>query len=412
MKKVGLLIILLLFLIFPKQAEAGVVYPIIATNVTFNTSTKVLSFRITDNPLGYILTASAAVAIYDDSGGHYFAYTRPQFQNLSSTCNNYRCTVALDQDWDNLQHFTNDTIVNLIIYTVDARSWWSQGIQLGSILDAIYINHPPILSQIEDKTVNEGQLLQFALTATDTDGDKLTYSAANLPTGATFDTQTATFSWTPSFNQNGYYPNIEFTVADDGSPIEFDDEIISITVGDINGAPEIDPINPQVILENELLTFSVNAKDPDGDSIGLSAENLPTDSSLDAQTGAFSWTPTLNQSGIYIVKFITTDTGVPNQTGSIDVALTVADNPTKAEQADILASTVLGYNLDKNIENSFMANIKTVKIFIENGKDQPAINQLNVFIAKVDKSYSKGEISQIIHDNLTSLAQNLISDLQ
>lgn len=413
MKRLGyVLIILLLLLIFPKQAEAGVVYPITITNTSFNTTTKVLSFKILDNPLGYILTASAAVAIYDNSGGYYFAYTRPQFQNLLSTCNNYRCTVTLDQDWDNLQHFNSDTVVNIVIYTVDARSWWSQGLRLGSILDATYINHPPLLSQIDNKNVNEGQLLQFTLTATDPDGDNLTYSAANLPTGATFDPQTATFSWTPSYNQHGTYENIEFTATDDGNPIELDTELITITVGDVNGAPKFDPVNPQSVQEKELLTFTVNAKDPDGDVVKLFAENLPTGSSFDAQTGEFAWTPTLNQSGIYVVTFFATDSGTPSETGTIDVAITVGDNPTPAEQADNLVSEVIEYNLPKNVENSFIANIKKIKKLIEDGKAKSTINQLNAFVAKVDQDYFDGNISQVIHDNLIYLAQNLITDLQ
>jgi len=52
------------------------------------------------------------------------------------------------------------------------------------------VNHPPALDSIGDKTIDEGQLLQFTVSASDPDGDTLTYSAANLPEGASFEGQT------------------------------------------------------------------------------------------------------------------------------------------------------------------------------------------------------------------------------
>ena len=57
------------------------------------------------------------------------------------------------------------------------------------------INQPPTLDPIGNKSVNEGSLLEFTISATDPDtGDTLTYSASNLPSGATFDAGTQTFS--------------------------------------------------------------------------------------------------------------------------------------------------------------------------------------------------------------------------
>src|SRR5207253_1169408 len=63
--------------------------------------------------------------------------------------------------------------------------------------DASVPNSPPVLDPIGNKSVYEGQLLSFVLNATDGDGDPLTYSASNLPSGATFDAGTRQFSWTP-----------------------------------------------------------------------------------------------------------------------------------------------------------------------------------------------------------------------
>jgi parallel beta-helix repeat protein len=94
----------------------------------------------------------------------------------------------------------------------------------------VFGNRRPELDPIGDQVVTEGELLEFTITASDPDNDGLDYSASNLPGGASFDTETQTFSWTPDFGQAGSYPNVVFTVTDDGTPPLSDSETITITV--------------------------------------------------------------------------------------------------------------------------------------------------------------------------------------
>ena len=93
-----------------------------------------------------------------------------------------------------------------------------------------YSNRPPALDTIGNKTVNEGELLEFTVTATDPDGDNLTCSASNLPPGAEFYPSSQIFSWAPEYSQVGVYSNVLFTVTDDGNPPLSDEEEITITV--------------------------------------------------------------------------------------------------------------------------------------------------------------------------------------
>jgi hypothetical protein len=90
------------------------------------------------------------------------------------------------------------------------------------------IDPPPVLNAIGNKSVNEGTALAFTISASDADGDALTYSASNLPLGASFDPATRTFSWTPGYNQSGTYASIHFQVSDG---LMTDSEDITITVG-------------------------------------------------------------------------------------------------------------------------------------------------------------------------------------
>ncbi|MBI3994818.1 MAG: S8 family serine peptidase [Nitrospirae bacterium] len=74
-----------------------------------------------------------------------------------------------------------------------------------------------------------------------------------------------------------------------------------------NQAPILNPIGPQSLNEGSLLTITVNASDPDGDTLTYSATGLPFGSSFDSATRTFSWTPDYTQSGLYSVTFTVSD---------------------------------------------------------------------------------------------------------
>lgn len=279
----------------------------------------------------------------------------------------------------------------------------------------IFLNHPnqaPALDPIGNKTVNEGEALTFTVHATDPDGDALTYSASNLPVGATFSTTTGIFSWTPSYNQSGNYTDIEFSVMDNGMPMQLDSELITITVGNINRPPVFIPVGSQEVLENQSLEFTVSATDPDGDAVVFSAANLPVGATFNPDSVTFLWMPDNTQSGVYIVTFVALDNGSPVASNTLEVPVTVGDVPTPVEQANNLVSTVISDAISTNVENSYLANLRKIAIFIEDGKIGAAINQLSAFIHKVQTDVVSGVITQAEGDELVALANGLLSDLQ
>jgi hypothetical protein len=75
------------------------------------------------------------------------------------------------------------------------------------------VNHAPVLNAIPSQSGDEGKLIAFTLSASDSDYDILTYSGANLPSGAAVDPASGSFSWTPDFTQAGVY-SIQFAVTD------------------------------------------------------------------------------------------------------------------------------------------------------------------------------------------------------
>lgn len=98
------------------------------------------------------------------------------------------------------------------------------------------LNSPPLLASIGNKIVNEGQTITFTLSASDADGDSLTYLATGLPDGASFNPATRTFQWTPNYTQSGNY-SVHFEVSDG---IYVDEENIIITVNNVYPRYDVD----------------------------------------------------------------------------------------------------------------------------------------------------------------------------
>ncbi len=94
------------------------------------------------------------------------------------------------------------------------------------------VNQPPVLAAIGNKSVQDGNLLSFSISATDSDQvagvpNTLTYSAIGLPSGADLDPNTGAFNWTPLASQIGTHP-VTFSVTD---VMTNDSETINIHVG-------------------------------------------------------------------------------------------------------------------------------------------------------------------------------------
>lgn len=276
-----------------------------------------------------------------------------------------------------------------------------------------YINIPPVLAPIGDQTVLEGETLSFTLSATDeNEGETLTFSAANLPPGALFDPVTATFTWTPWYDQVGVYSGIEFTVTDDGTPIELDAEVISITVGNTNRPPVFSSVGPQSVEEYSTLTFGVWATDPDGDAVDLQAGELPRGAAFDPVSGVFSWRPDGLQAGVYPIYFFATDDGIPQLTAELGIVVTVGQVISPISLIQMLITEINARIITEPEINSYIANLKKVEIFIEDGKLGPAINQVEAFIQKCDQDIEHGVIPHDDGEYLLLMAYELLNLLQ
>lgn len=274
------------------------------------------------------------------------------------------------------------------------------------------VNQAPVLDPIGNRSVPEGQLLSFTVTATDPDGDALAFTADNLPPGAVFDEITQTFSWTPDYNAAGNYHDVEFTVTDDGDPIKDDFEPIEISVGDVNRPPVIDQVGDKSIIVGEALSFTVTASDPDGDAIFLSSGVLPVGASFDNLTGVFSWTPSSGQEDSYLIEFFAQDDGVPSLETNSEISVTVGENLTPRQKIRAIIETVKSLGLAKADRRPLLKPLRKARKRIGRNRVAKAIVSLERFIVRVNDASQSGLIDSSIAGELMDAANVIISDLQ
>ena len=83
-----------------------------------------------------------------------------------------------------------------------------------------------------------------------------------------------------------------------------DEEIITVTVNEVNTVPVLASIGNKTVDEESLLTFTAVATDADlpANTLTYSLIGAPTGASINATTGVFIWTPSAGQSSKSILS--------------------------------------------------------------------------------------------------------------
>jgi hypothetical protein len=139
-----------------------------------------------------------------DADGNTLGYTianRPSWATFSTTTGRLTGTPT-----------ATGTFSNIVIGVSDGRVTTS--LPAFSISVSGSSNRAPVISGTPARSVNAGSAYSFRPTASDPDGNTLTYSIANRPSWATFNTTSGQLSGTPSASQVGTYSNITISVSD------------------------------------------------------------------------------------------------------------------------------------------------------------------------------------------------------
>lgn len=202
----------------------------------------------------------------------------------------------------------------------------------GNTVDQPYsitvLNSPPVLTAIGVQTVAEQALLSFLAAATDSNlpGDALTFSLLNARPGMQIDGATGRFTWTPTEAEGpgGYTATVRVT--DAGG--QFDEQVVQFTVLEVPQPPTLAPRAPQRVRPNTLVQFVAQGADADLPARALTYSlqgDVPQGATLDPATGAFRWTPTAAQQGVF--SFLVRVTDATGLFAEQTVVVKVSDGP-------------------------------------------------------------------------------------
>jgi len=145
------------------------------------------------------------------------------------------------------------------------------------------VNHPPkiemgnILQKLSTNTT-----FAFGPSASDPDGDTLTFSVVGNPSWMTLDPATGVLSGTtPNYETN--VEEIKLSVSD--GILTSSLEPLSISIVNGNHVPTIEGIPTTYIEKNEQYSFTPIAQDLDGDALTFYIANKPSWAEFDSETG-------------------------------------------------------------------------------------------------------------------------------
>jgi hypothetical protein len=167
---------------------------------------------------------------------------------------------------------------------------------------------PTFDHDLSDRTDAEGALISLSASATDPNGDPLTYAASGLPAGLSIDSATGLISGTIDLAAAAGSPYAVSVTVRDGPSVDATDTF-NWTVTNTNQAPVFSTdIGNQTNAEGDTPTgLDADASDADGDTLTYSATGLPAGVSINSSTGVLSGTLSFGSAGVYNVVLTVSD---------------------------------------------------------------------------------------------------------
>ena len=164
-------------------------------------------------------------------------------------------------------------------------------------------NVAPVISGTPPTTAAPGQAYLFQPTASDANGDRISYGATGVPRWARFDRKSGRLYGTPSQRDTGKSSNVKISVSD-GKLITslppFTLEVVSTASASApTSAPSISGVPAGTAREKVLYTFLPQASDADGDPLTFSISGRPEWATFTASSGLLSGIPPAGSAGTY-----------------------------------------------------------------------------------------------------------------
>ncbi|WP_144213690.1 putative Ig domain-containing protein [Shewanella donghaensis] len=164
-------------------------------------------------------------------------------------------------------------------------------------IEVINANDAPTISGVPATTVSEGEVYSFTPSADDIDtGETLTFSIANKPSWATFNSADGTLTGLLANEDVGTTSNIIISVSDGDTSTAL--AAFSITVENVNDVPTIAGSPSSSVDQDTVYSFIPTANDIDtGDNLTFSIVNKPSWVSFSSVNGSITGTPSNDDVG-------------------------------------------------------------------------------------------------------------------
>ncbi len=153
------------------------------------------------------------------------------------------------------------------------------------------VNQPPSISGTPMTSVEAGTSYTFVPTASDPEGDALTFAILGRPAWAVFNTSTGMLSGTPPAGSTGTFGNIRITVSDGSSGAALPAFSIAVTATTSNRPPTISGAPSTTATQGTAYSFQPAAADADGNPLTFAIANRPTWATFNTNTGRLQGTP-------------------------------------------------------------------------------------------------------------------------
>lgn len=169
-------------------------------------------------------------------------------------------------------------------------------------------NQPPSIQPIGNATIQAGDPWSHQASASDPDGDTLTWSLPQAPGGMQV-SASGLLSWTPDAGQLGDH-DVQVRVTDPDGLSASTTFRLSVAEVVVNQPPSITPLADRLLRVGQTLGIAAQASDPDpGDVLRFNISGAPAGLSLDAAAGRVLWVPSENQVGVHPLTLSVTDQG-------------------------------------------------------------------------------------------------------
>ena len=187
-------------------------------------------------------------------------------------------------------------------------------------------NGAPVISSTPLLSTDQRATYVYTLTAVDSVGDILTFSASSLPAWLSFNPVTAVLSGVPNRDDVGSHA-IGLKVTDAAGL--FATQTFTLIVNATNIAPVAD--DASVTLEEDTsVSINFTAVDEDDDPVSFEVVTQPTSGTLDKHGTVWLYTPNVDFNGEDSVRFIAKDAELSSTPGVISIIVTPVNDEPKA----------------------------------------------------------------------------------